>query len=462
MQTSYVNFHKNIAVALEDQQLQKALSNTKQKFVGHRADAIEAFDKTEFESLRDFGQQIRDYGIAHMPELLQQFSDNAEKIGTTVLWASDAKKANLLILEIAQRHNVKNVVKSKSMASEEVFLNDALEAANIDVTETDLGEYIIQIAKEKPSHIIAPAMHKSRESIAKLFEPIGCTIDDDATQLTRAARRHLRKKFLAADMGISGANFLLADTGSSVIVTNEGNGRMTTTLPAVHVTLACIDKILPSISNLAPMLTLLTHSATGQKISNYVSITSGNNNDNQHRYVILLDNGRSALRHNEYKEMLRCIRCGACLNHCPVYQSIGGQSYGMVYMGPMGQVISGTLLGVDNTPDLPHAATLCNACDVVCPVKIPLPTLIRRLRDEQVKLKLDSFWQRTAITLWSFTARHPRAYRLLTSLALWSIKKCAPSSGVICSLPIFKNWFRHRDFKFSHGPTFSRLWQSIK
>lgn len=461
MQTSEVSFYKNTQVALADSTLQQSLGQIKQKFVGHRQAAVDHFGQERFESLREYGKAVRDFGIAHMPALLEQFSDNAERAGATVLWAADAQKANAIISKIARRHGVQRVIKSKSMVSEEIFLNDHLQQNNIQVTETDLGEFIIQMADEKPSHIIAPAMHKSRGQITALLAGIGCLPDDNHQTITQKARGHLRQKFLSADMGITGANFLLADTGSCVIVTNEGNGRLTTTLPPVHVTLASIDKILPSIANLPPMLGLLTRSATGQTLSNYVSITTGNKNDNTHRYIVLLDNGRSDLRQSAYKEMLRCIRCGACMNHCPVYHTVGGQAYGSVYMGPMGQVITGGLLGVKQTPHLPHAATLCHACSVVCPVKIPLPQLIRRLRDEQVALRLDSFWHRLFINLWSAVARRPRLYRCLTNLGL-KIISLFSNNGIVKKLPFMDGWFKYRYLKLNGDKTFSQQWREIQ
>ena len=465
MHTTTVRFHQNVRRALADTELQHALSRTKANFIGHRADAVAAFDQSaDFEALREYGRQVRDDGIARMPRLLKQFADRAEAAGATVLWAKDARRATEFIVNIARQHQVRRAVKSKSMASEEIFLNDALAHAGVQVTETDLGEFIIQLGGEKPSHIIAPAMHKTRSAVARLLEKSvdGVTADDDAEALTRAARVHLRQHFLAADMGISGANFLIAETGSSVIVTNEGNGRLTTTLPRVHVTLAGIDKILPSMADLAPMLKLLTLSATGQSLSNYVSITTGARRGDEgpaHAYVILLDNNRSALRSNAWREMLRCIRCGACMNHCPVYHTIGGQAYGSVYMGPMGQVLTGALGGVEKTPDLPKAATLCGACQVVCPVKIPLPTLIRRLREEQVSRRLTSFADRCFIASWSFVARRPRLYALTTALVLRVLAWLGGRQKTIRRLPAASAWFAGRDLKVSGGRSFRSLWK---
>lgn len=471
MQTSPLRFHQNIDAALADTELAAALAGVKHKFINHRADAVAAYNTTaDFEALRERGRQIRDRAIRDMPELLEQFAANAAAAGTTVLWAKDAAAANRMMTDIAKKHGVKMAVKSKSMATEEIFLNDALAAAGVEAVETDLGEFIIQLSGERPSHIIAPAMHKTRQTVAELFARHNLNTDTaaDAETLTRAARAHLRQKFLAAEMGISGANFLIADTGSALIVTNEGNGRMTTTLPPVHVTLAGIDKIIPAFDDIPTLLALLTRSATGQTLSNYVTVTTGNRrqggNDADgaaHAYVILLDNGRSSLRGGAYQDMLRCIRCGACMNHCPIYHTIGGQAYGSVYMGPMGQVLTPALVGIENVPDLPYATTMCNACAVVCPVKIPLPTLMRRLRTERVRRRLSSPADRLLMAAWSFCARRPALYAAITAFAAAALKRLGGKSRRIRRLPGASGWFDGRDLAAPSGKTFRSLWKTL-
>ncbi|MGU9950890.1 MAG: lactate utilization protein B [Gammaproteobacteria bacterium WSBS_2016_MAG_OTU1] len=465
MNTKPLYFHRQIADALNNDKLRTSLAAVRDNFISHRADAITAYNQHgDFEQLREQGRQIRDESVRDMPDLLRTFQQNAQRAGATVLWAKDSAAACRLCADIASRHDVKLAVKSKSMASEEIELNDALSECGVEVVETDLGEFIIQQNNEKPSHIIAPAMHKRRAEVATILSKTISTKGDDAESLTRGARQYLRKKFLQADMGISGANFLIADTGSALIVTNEGNGRMTTTLPRVHVTLAGIDKIIPRWRDIPTMLGLLTRSATGQRLSNYVSISTGggqNADGNQHAYIILLDNGRSRLRQSDCRDMLRCIRCGACMNHCPVYHTIGGHAYGATYMGPMGQVLTPALQGLENAPDLPHAATMCGACEVVCPVKIPLPSLMRRLRRQQVRQQQRSYREKILMGIWFFTARHPLVYAPVASVITRFLMIIGGQQKRIHHLPFLNSWFGERDLTISSGKTFRSMHKEL-
>ena len=464
-----IQLHKNIRRALADETLAAALASIRDNFVGNRARAVAQWEETaDFQALRDYGKAVRDEGIAHMPQLLRQFSDNAAKHGATVLWAKDAARANEMIAQIAAKHQVKLAVKSKSMATEETHLNRALADAGVEVVETDLGEFIIQLGGETPSHIIAPSVHKTRAEVSALFKRHLDVDTADIAALTAAARAHLRGKFLAADMGISGANFLAADTGATVIVTNEGNGRMTTTLPRVHVTLAGMDKIIPRAADLPHLLLLLTQSATGQRLSNYVSMTAGSRRADaggagpENVYIVLLDNGRSRLRNSEYREMLRCIRCGACMNHCPVYQQIGGHAYDSVYMGPMGQVLTPALRGVETAGALPYAATLCGACQVVCPVKIPLPKLMRRLRAERVRKNLSSPLDKLFMRVWGFCARRPAVYAALTATVARVGAWMGGRQQRIRRLPGLGGWFAGRDLPAPASRTFRQLWREME
>ena len=466
MQISAVEFRKRAALSSRDANLQKTMELVRPNFIGKRRAAV--LETRDFESLRDLGRDIRDESVARMPELLEQFEERAMAAGTAVLWAENAQAAREIFADIVARHKIKTAVKSKSMASEEIGLNAALSAAGAEPVETDLGEYIIQLADEPPSHIIAPVMHKRREEVAEILaRATGVDRNADIPALTAAARAALRKKFLSADMGISGANFLIAETGSSLIVTNEGNGRMTTTLPRVHVTLAGVDKIIPRWRDLPPLLALLTRSATGQRLSNYVSVTTGvrragDSEGPEHSYVILLDNGRSRLRGGELQEMLRCIRCGACMNHCPVYYAAGGgQSFGSPYMGPMGQVLTPALAGLKNAPDFPHAATMCGACAVACPVRIPLPDLMRRLREQQAeneKTGSGAFSQKALTALWSFCARRPVVYGLASAVAARALKMLGGKRRMISGIPMMKGgWFAGRDLPAPPGRTFREM-----
>ncbi len=327
------------------------------------------------------------------------------------------------------------------MLSEEAGVNEALEANGVMPIETDLGEYILQLAQEPPSHIIAPALHKSKEEVAGLFQTHHhAPRKEDIASMTREAREVLRGHFLSADLGISGGNFLIAETGSGVIVTNEGNGRMVTTLPQVHVCITGIEKVIPTLEDFSTLLRLLTRSATGQPISNYVSMFTGprgrdDRDGPQHMFFILVDAGRTNLVGSDMQEMLRCIRCGACMNHCPVYRAVGGHSYGWVYPGPMGSVLTPSYVGLENALDLPHAATLCGACSVACPVKIPLPELLRKLRERQVDRGLRPWTEIVAIRVWSWTARRPRLYAFATAMAARFLHVLGGRDGMIGMLP---------------------------
>ena len=412
-------------------------------------------DRDEFERLRERAAQIRAHTIDHMAYYLRRFEKNATAAGAVVLWAKDAAAARAHLLAIAARHKVRLAVKSKSMVSEEIGLNAALAAAGCESVETDLGEFIVQLADEPPSHIIAPAVHKTALEVEELFaRKLGRTPPADfpggkIPALAAIARRRLRENFLRAEMGVCGANFLVAETGSALVVSNEGNGRFCATLPPAHVTLAGIDKILPTWRDAATMLDLLPRSATGQRISEYVTATTGTaaaENPRQTRYVVLLDNGRAALRDSPYRAMLRCIRCGACMNHCPVYETIGGHAYGSPYMGPMGMVLTPAIFGRDFAPDMPHAATMCGQCEVVCPVKIPLPDLFRRLREEQAQSGRRPWAERAIFAMWFFAASRPRLYALLTAAAARLLRLAGGRRGFV-RLPIFVGggWFARRD-----------------
>jgi L-lactate dehydrogenase complex protein LldF len=352
------------------------------------------------------------------------------------------------------------------MVTEECGLNDALEAAGIEVVETDLGEYILQLAKEPPSHIVAPVVHKTRDEVSDLFaEKHGTPRKTDIAELTREARGMLRGHFLTADMGISGANFVVAETGSTLIVTNEGNGRMVTTLPRVHVAITGIEKVVPTLEDVATLMRLLPSHGTGQTISNYISITTGVKGEGdregpEHFHVILLDGGRSEMMGGELQPMLRCIRCGACMNHCPVYQSVGGHAYGWVYPGPMGSVLTPAYVGLENALDLPNAATFCNQCGVVCPVKIPLPDLMRKLRERQFERGLKPWAERLGLALWGWAAKRPAIYAMMTALGARTLAWMGGAESRIRHLPFGGGWTAGRDLPAPTGRTFRELYSS--
>ena len=354
-------------------------------------------DDDKLQSLRELGSSIRKRALSKLPDLLEQLESKLRDNGIRVHWAESPEEANQIVLDIAQHHGARTMIKGKSMVSEETELNEFLEQKGIHPVEADMGEYILQLAKDKPSHIVMPAIHKSKEDIARLFEQNlnDCEYTEDVDALIQAARKELRKQFHSADIGLTGVNFMVAETGSLVLVENEGNGRLATTVPKVHIAITGIEKVIERLDDLPPLLTLLTNSATGQPITTYVNMISsprkGGEGGPEEVHLVLLDNGRTIpFADEEMRQTLQCIRCAACMNHCPVYTRLGGHAYGTTYPGPIGSILSPHLLGLEATKDLPSASSLCGACGEVCPVKIPIPDLLRRLRHEGVrKLKRD-------------------------------------------------------------------------
>ena len=342
-----------------------------------------------WEKLRELGEAIRQDALARLPELLEQFEERLKALGAQVHWAETPQEANDIVLAIAQARQTQLVVKGKSMASEEIELNAHLAAHGVTALESDMGEFIVQLAGERPSHIVMPAVHKTKADIAQLFHDKlpGVDYTEDVDALIQEGRRQLRQRYREAGIGLSGVNFAAADTGSLWLVENEGNGRLSTTIPPVHVALMGIEKVLPRLEDLFPLMHLLTRSATGQAVTTYGNLITGPRRegelDGPHElHVVLLDNGRSqAYADPRWRATLQCIRCGACMNHCPVYARVGGHAYGTVYPGPIGQILSPHLLGLQRTHELPTASSLCGACAEVCPVRIPIPSLLVKLRD---------------------------------------------------------------------------------
>ena len=469
MQVQSMHFKARASEALADATLQANLHKFGSAgLAALRAKAVVDYGPAEFEALRDSSAAIRNRGLENLPVLLERFEREATRRGATVLYARTGTEIRDLVLDIAARHGLKKAVKSKSMLSEEAALNDALAGAGVEPIETDLGEYIIQLAKEPPSHIIAPAVHKSKDEVSDLFVKFHATErKTDIPALTREAREVLRSHFLSADLGISGANFLIAETGTGAIVTNEGNGRMVTTMPRVHISITGIEKVIPTLEDFATLMRVLTRSATGQPISNYVSVFTGpkgagDADGPEHMYFILVDNGRTGLLGGEMQAMLRCIRCGACMNHCPVYKTVGGHSYGWVYPGPMGSVLTPSYVGLEKALDLPHAATLCNQCGVVCPVKIPLPDLLRTLREKQVDRGLRPPTERLALRLWAWVAQRPKLYALGTRFAARFLRMLGGGDRMVSHLPLAGGWTKGREFPSGPGRTFRELYAARK
>ncbi|HOV04799.1 MAG TPA: lactate utilization protein B, partial [Kaistiaceae bacterium] len=410
--------------------------------------------------------------LAHLDLYLEAYADKVAATGGHVHFAETAADARDIVLDICRRVEAKTVTKGKSMITEEIALNDHLEKNGITTVETDLGEYIIQLRGEHPSHIIAPAVHLNKEQIEADFRRVHDKLPpernlDEPVALLGEARAVLRERFLAADVGITGANFLVAETGTSIIVTNEGNGDLTQILPRVHIVVASIEKVVPTLEDASAILRVLARSATGQEMSVYTTLStgakrSGDPDGPDEYHVVLLDNGRSAMLGTPFEDMLRCIRCGACMNHCPVYQVVGGHAYGWVYPGPMGSVLTPTLIGVDKAGHLPNASTFCGRCESVCPMRIPLPKMMRHWRENAFARHLTPPSERSGLGVWKFLARRPALYALATGIAVRAMALLKPKGGRFRTLPFASGWTRHRDLPAPEGRTFQAMWKDRK
>src|SRR5437588_8847030 len=463
MQIASMHFKERAHENMGNAQLQGNLQKIKGKFVAKRRESLVELD--DFEATREAARAIRQRALDRLDVWLEIFEKNATARGATVLWAETPDEVNQHVLDIAKRHGVHKTIKSKSMVSEESALDRAIEASGGQVVETDLGEYILQINDyEPPSHIIGPALHKSKEEVSDLFAKVhGTARKTGIAELCLEARGVLRTHYLTAEMGISGGNFFVAETGSVVVVTNEGNATLTTTLPRVHVAISGIEKIVPTLEDVATLMRLLPRSATGQSISNYVDILTGVKGEGEfhgaeHMYFIVVDAGRSGVLAGELKEALRCIRCGACMNHCPVYQNVGGHSYGWVYPGPIGSILTPAYIGIENALDLPQASTMCNQCGVVGPVKIPLPDLLRKLREQQFERGLRPWRERLGLGIWAWAAARPRVYAMLARIGAGVLAWMGGSEKRIRDLPGATAWTAGRDMPAPEGRTFRSLY----
>lgn len=440
-------FREIARLKLADGHTQQALDASTARLYGNRTTAWHAL--AEVEALRQRAHEARLRVIDDLDAHLDRFRDALEARGGHVHFARTAEDAAAYVTDVCRRNDAKLAAKSKSMLSEEIGLNDALETAGVRVVETDLGEYIIQLAGEHPVHILAPAIEKTAEDVAQLLTAVeGEPVPPQLEALTQAARRQLRQVFLDADVGITGANFGVSATGSICLVTNEGNGRLVSSLPRVHVALMGMERLVADLPDLAVLLGLLARSGTGQRLSVYTTLLTGprrigEEDGPEELHVVIVDNGRSNLLGTHYREMLACIRCGACLNVCPVYRKTGGAAYGPVYSGPMGAVLLPLLVGLDQAPSLPHASSLCGACTDACPVKIPLHELLLELRRDLVERGVAPRRERLAFWLWSLAWSSPLGYRLSTTAAraaqgigglagpgrAWSVGRSLPRLG---------------------------------
>ncbi len=465
MRPPATTFNERAHEALQDKNMQVALERAMHHFVDGRQGAFARLPHGE--ALRDQGRIIRANAIARLDEHLQTFERNARANGSIVHWARDDAEARQIVLRIARENGVQRVIKSKSMLSEEIQINPELEAAGLNVLETDLGEYIVQLAHDHPSHIIAPVVHWPLEGVQKLFHKhLGTPLDASITDLTAAARKALRDGFLQADMGISGANFAVAETGSVVLVTNEGNGRFVTTTPKIHVALVGIERMAPTLRELGTLLQLLARSATGQALSVYTSIVTGprraqDEDGPEQVHIVLIDNGRTNALNGELAESLYCIRCGACLNVCPVYRRLGGHAYGSVYPGPIGIVVTPALDGLFPWHELPQASTLCGACTEACPVRIDIPRMLLKLRADSVDAGLAPKWLHKGLKIYAKAARNPLLFNAGRKMAA-KAQRLAPrseESWIKKMPPPLSAWTDTRAFPPLAKESFTERWK---
>ena len=407
------NFYNNTVTACAD----SALSQKLQAATDRQSEARQAIceELDDVEKFRDLAAELRNDVLSNLHSYLSRFVENIEKAGVNVHWAKDAQEAREIVCRLAKKHKVTSIVKSKSMITEEIGVTDALTRDGLEVTETDLGEFIVQISGQKPAHIVLPAVHLSAQEVARIFaEKIDYSGEADPQLLTKAARNYLRGKFKAASMGISGVNFAVAEQGLWVTCTNEGNGRYVMEWPKVYLAIMGIERIVQDADCAAVILKLLARFATGQRITQYTNLVKGRSSMERPEYVhlVLLDNGRSRILASKYWQMLRCIRCGACLNVCPVFRHIGGQCFPTCYSGPMGTVLSPLLLGLKKAGIVPKACSICGICNQVCPVKIPLTDLLCELRNDLAESKYGSLLEKSAMNVGAFVLGHPVLYRL--------------------------------------------------
>ena len=444
------NFPSNVDHALANETLQKVMSGMDGGLLAFREAAVK--NLPEFDALCDESKVIKDHTLEHLDYYLEVFEQKVEASGGHVHWAHTAEDAQKAVLDICRKVNAKKIIKGKSMITE----------------ETDLGEYIIQLRHETPSHILAPAIHVNVQQIAQNFKREHTALDPDRSldkpeTLVSEAREVLRDHFLSADVGITGANFLVAETGTAVIVTNEGNGDLCMTQPRVHIVVCSIEKVVPTLNDTATLLRLLARSAIGQPLSVYTTFVTGpkrrDDADGVDEYhVVLLDNGRSDIIGSERQDMLRCIRCAACMNYCPVYRSIGGHAYGWVYPGPMGAVLTPSFIGIEDAHHLPNASTFCRRCEEVCPMRIPLTRMMRHWREQEFERHLSPTLSRWALKIWATLAKRPHHYRRVSNFAVSLLRRLAGGRGRVARLLFASGWTSVRDLPAPEGKTFQELW----
>jgi L-lactate dehydrogenase complex protein LldF len=471
MALNSADIHEAGSATMANPGLAEAYRSSTVRLYTHRLAAIS--EVPGFDGLRDMAREVKRHTIENLDYYLAQFTDEVERSGGKVHWAATADEVCRIVLNIVQQSAAHEVVKAKTMVGEEVELNHALEAGGIRAVESDLGEFIIQLAGERPAHIVAPAIHKTRQDVSDLFvDRLSAERTMVPEQLTAIARRALREMFQKAGVGVTGANFAVAETGTVVTIENEGNIRMCTTVPRVHIALVGIEKLIPRLADLGIFLRLLGRSGTGQKLTSYTSLLAGpqrpHEDGPQEMHVVMVDNGRTkALADPKMREMLYCIRCGACLNTCPVYRKIGGHAYGWVYSGPIGALVTPAFLGIGAARELPFASSLCGACREVCPVRINIPDLLLYLRSEAQerapKPAESLLSERTMFRLWAWAMRHPFVYTMGSRFARWGQFLLA-RHGWIRKVPAYpvSQWTRERDFPALAPKSFRERWKKLQ
>ncbi len=454
--------------ALKDDQMRQAVRKAVDRLSGNKDKA--ARELPNWEEWREQTKRIRQHTVMHLDYYLKLLTDNVRKAGGKVHFASTPEDARKIIAGLCKQYGAQKVVKSKSMVTEEIHLNKALEAGDIEVTESDLAEYILQLAGETPSHIIVPAIHKNRNQIAELFSKVaGEKVESDTPALTAFARKVLRNKFMTADIGITGCNFAVAETGSITLVTNEGNARLTTALPRVVISVMGMERVIPTFEDLETVLSMLPRNATGQKLTSYVSVINSPRQPDdidgcEKFHLVIVDNGRSRmLADEEFRQALHCIRCGACFNVCPVYRQIGGHAYGSVYGGPIGSVITPLLENdMEYWGELAYASTLCAACTTACPAKIPLQDLLFKLRQRRVSAGHTQIIEKFAFNMWKRFFKLPGTYKFAMKAASLGQKPLVNNGYITAKLPLLANWTNSRYMRAAADTTFRDEWEKRK
>lgn len=472
-----VTYPVKIDQTVGDSKLQLAIYTATGRLMDKRKESIAGEELPDYQERRNQANRLKKHAIDHLDHYLELTEKNVTARGGKVVYCSDAQEVADFVVNLAKERGAKLFVKSKSMTSEEIHFNEHLEEAGLEAVETDLGEYILQLAHEKPYHIVAPALHYTRFDVAEIFQKqLGVENETVIEKQTMIARRVLREKFLKADIGITGANFVVADSGAVVVVENEGNARLSSSTPRIHIAIAGIEKVIPRAQDLPVFLSVLGRSATGQPLTVYTSFLNGPKREGEidgpdEFYLIFLDNGRTKLLENpERRQSLYCIRCGACLNHCPVYRKIGGHSYPWVYSGPIGAIITPQYMGVHQDPWLPFASSLCGACAEVCPVKIDIPKLLLELRHDVIEDKTRhgaNRLEKLAFRMWAWVMQRPGMYERMSKMAGMAAPGGQAGSGWIRTPGLLgvgpvKNWLSQRDLPPPAAKSFRQLWRERK